>query len=98
MRLNAKTATAMILDFSHRTGVAVEDILGSSRRAHIVAVRQLYWKFLRDEAKFSFSEIANLCDVNHSSVIHGVRMAREKIEVGDKLILQLWELVKDVEC
>ena len=93
-RLNSKT---MIEDFSIRTGIAIDDILGSSRRAEIVAVRQLYWKFLHDNAGFSKSQIANLCDVSHVTVIHGIRAARERLEVGDKMACRLWNLVKDVE-
>jgi chromosomal replication initiation ATPase DnaA len=87
----------MIIEFSQRTGISTENILGRSRRVEIVAARQLYWLLLFDKAGFSPSEIANLNDVNHASVIHGVRMAREKLEVGDRLICDLWELVKDIE-
>ena len=87
----------MIEDFSQRTGIAVKDILGGSRRADTVTVRQLYWKFLHDNAGFSKSEISNLCDAHHATVIHGIRVARERLEVGDKMACAVWELVKDIE-
>lgn len=85
----------MILDFAARTGYTVEDILGESRKQELVAARQLYWKLLRHHG-FSIEEIARLSDFNHATVLHGVRVATERLEVGDKIACEAWEKVKDV--
>lgn len=87
----------MILEFSERTGFSVDEILGTSRRQEVVAARQLYWKLLREAGGFSYSEIAALSDRSHATVLHGVRVATERIEVRDKLVLPMWEKVKDLQ-
>ncbi len=87
----------MILEFSERTGFSVDEILGTSRKKELAAVRQLYWKLLREAGEFSYSEIAALSDRSHATVLHGVRVPTERIEVRDELVLPMWEKVKDLQ-
>ena len=89
--------TAALYTFSRRTGVSAEAILGTARRAEIVAARQLFWLILRDKVGASWTRIADFCDVTHPSVLSGVKNAREKLEVCDKLVCDMWELVEDME-
>lgn len=86
----------MILEFSERTGLSVDEILGASRKKEVVAARQLYWKLLREAGEFSYSEIGSLSGREHGTIIHGVRVATERIEVRDELVLPMWEKVKDL--
>ena len=55
----------MITEFSERTNIPVEDILGRWRKPHIVDARHLYWKLLHDHKKYGWSEIERLNDVTH---------------------------------
>lgn len=99
-RLNGKTMidfSAVLKDFSRRTGVSAESILGSSRREDIVAARHLLWHLLRDYGGATFAGIAEHFDATHPAILHGVKSVREKLEVGDKLVCEMWELVEDME-
>lgn len=89
--------TAALHHFSRCTGVPAGDILGSSRRAEIVAARHLYWLILRDKMGITYIGIADFCGVNHNTVVHGVNAVRDKLDIGDKLVCDLWELVEDID-
>lgn len=85
----------MISEFSRMIGFSVDEILGESRKQEIVAARQLYWKVLRD-AGFTFEEIASLCGMSHATVIHGVRVATERIEIADSITMGVWNKVREI--
>ncbi len=86
----------MITDFARLSGFSTGEILGDSRRAELVAARHLYWLFLHRRAGFSVQEISDLCGRTRATIIHGLRTARERIEIGDKKTIEVWEKVKDI--
>ena len=89
--------SAIVSDFSNRTGIAVEDILGSSRKMEVVAARHLLWHLLSDKTGASYTRIGKHFGRKHPAVIHGVKSVRSKLEIDDKIVGALWELVEDME-
>ena len=89
--------SAIASDFSNRTGIAVEDILGSNREMEVVAARHLLWHLLRDKTGATYSRIGRHFGRKHPAVIHGVKSVRSKLEIDDKIMGALWELVEDME-
>jgi chromosomal replication initiation ATPase DnaA len=72
----------LLEEYAKRTGIAVEDILGRSRRAEVVAARQVWWWYLRSYGR-GYSEIGRQFDRDHATVLQGVKHVVELIEVGD---------------
>lgn len=87
----------MISEFSKITGITEELILGKSRKNSITDTRHLYWYFLNEKAKFSVSEIAKLCGLDHSSITHGIEKIRGYLDSGDKWTVEMWNKVKNIE-
>jgi chromosomal replication initiation ATPase DnaA len=65
-------------EVSVRTGISVADILGRHRERQFVLARHEFWTELRGMG-FSYPDIATFCEVDHTSVIHGVRGHRERV-------------------
>ena len=60
--------------------VLPEQVLGRGRSRSVAAARHHLWLVLRDSLDFSYPEIAALFDVDHTTVLMGVRSYRGDIE------------------
>lgn len=87
----------MIVEFSKIVGVPVDDILGRSRKRHIVDARHLYWKLLREKSGLSFPRIAMLNERTSCTVLHGVDKTNGLLSIGDKVTCRMWNMVKGIE-
>jgi hypothetical protein len=83
----------MITEFSALTGVSETDIAGNSRQAHICDARHVYWFRLHE--RYNFSRIAQICRVNHTTVLHGVNRVNGQKDT-DKSIKRLLEQTKNI--
>lgn len=86
----------MITEVSRLTMVCVNDILSDSRMRHIVNVRHLYWYLLLQNG-FNLSEIGRMNNRTHSTVLHGINKAKELLSIGDKEMISIYELIKDIK-
>lgn len=55
--------------------VLIEDVFGARRHAHVVRVRHRIWLWLHEERRWSYPSIGALFDRDHTSVMHGAKMA-----------------------
>lgn len=88
----------MISDVEKLTGVNTFEILGRDRTKRTRLVRQLYWKLLYEKKGYGYSEIGRLNERNHSTIISGIKQANNLLETGDKLAVELWAKMKEIEA
>jgi chromosomal replication initiation ATPase DnaA len=55
--------------------VLLEDVFGTRRHAHVVRVRHRIWLWFHEERRWSYPSIGALFDRDHTSVMHGAKMA-----------------------
>ncbi len=87
----------MISEVSKRTGVSESIILGRKSTQLYNCVRYLYWKLLRDKKRFVFRHIAELCDVDTSTVQYGVKRVNGLLESNDEMAVKMWNIIKDIK-
>jgi hypothetical protein len=83
----------MIEELAQLTGIPESEILGGKRDRKTADVRQMYWYLLR-RSGYSYPAIGRLCGRNHSTIVNGCRHIRSLLDVGDKDITELYELIK----
>jgi chromosomal replication initiation ATPase DnaA len=86
----------MIIEFTKRTGIRAQEILGRVRTRRLNDARHLYWLLLYRNG-FCYSDIGRLAGRDHSTVISGIRRIRDLLETGDRLVGGMWEAVKDLD-
>lgn len=59
------------------TGQPIPDIMGKSRKAALCRVRERIW-LQAHEAGFSSVQIGRVFKRDHTSILHGIRNARQK--------------------
>lgn len=70
----------IIFKISQITGVTMQEIMGKSRKPHLIIARfACYWA-LCEVNKLSLSEAARYFRVHHSSIIHGKRTFEDRAE------------------
>jgi chromosomal replication initiation ATPase DnaA len=89
-------AMIMIIEFSARTGISVEDLLGRRRFQQIVEARQLYWYILSLNG-FRITEIARLNEREHGSIISGIRRIKGFLDTKDFTVTKMYYLTKDIK-
>lgn len=60
------------------------DIRAKSRERELVIARQCFFYVLRTQYRLSYTKIGDIFDKNHASVIHGERLVRDMLEIGDR--------------
>jgi chromosomal replication initiation ATPase DnaA len=78
----------MITEFSARTGIPVESILGRSRNAHMADAREMYYYILSLNG-FRVGEIAELMDRHHATVCCGIKRIKDLLDSKDPAIMKL---------
>jgi len=74
--------------------IEVEKLSGAKRVRHIVHQRFYLMWFLRKNTELSLSEIGELFDRDHATVMHGVKYHNDAIEINDKVYLKNTYLIK----
>lgn len=74
-RLEKLGLLADINKFCIDGNVLLEDVFSARRHAHVVRVRHRIWLWLHEERRWSYPSIASLFDRDHTSVMHGAKMA-----------------------
>lgn len=64
--------------------VTLKDVLSTSRRADVVAVRFEVWYVMNTEWKMSTVHIGELWGMDHTSVLNGLKRHREKLNGPDQ--------------
>jgi hypothetical protein len=72
------------------------DIRSKRRDRKLVLARQCFFYILRTQYRMRYQEIANIFDKNHASVIHGERVIRDMIYIGDRDTEDTLQTVVDV--
>lgn len=80
---------------SQITGVTMEQIKGKSRITRIVTARFACFWALYEMNNLSFSDIARLFGVHHTSIMHGISTFKGRSEMKQNYE---YHLVKDIIC
>lgn len=80
--INPEIIAAKIAD---SLGYDMDDIRSKSRHPHLVDTRVIISFMLRNHLgrKISMSEIGSLINVDHSSIVHYLRKAKNMMDIGD---------------
>ncbi len=71
------------------------DLRRKVRHQNYVAARYACFLWLRTNTCLSFSNIAEIFDMNHSTVIHGVNEMNIKLSINDAIATEYWNKIKD---
>ncbi len=72
-------------EYSEHIGVPEKDIIGDSRKYEHKIPRHLYWLYLFQNG-FTKRSIARKFNMNHSTIINGLRTVSNLIETEDKIL------------
>lgn len=86
----------MIDLYSKIVGVEPERILGNSRKVPLPDLRHMYWKLLKDNTDYTWQAIGELSNRHHATVIYGVNKVNDRLKMGDKRIVEMWDTVKNI--
>lgn len=83
-RLVERSLIEPVLAVCQRRGVTLEELCGRGRSRAVVQARHEAWLALREDPErcFSLPEIGRLFGVDHTTVLAGLRKARERVESG----------------
>ena len=65
--------------------ISLEDLKGDSRKGHLVEARQIIFYIFRKHFKYSFSEIGEMFNRTHATVLSGVNKISDYIEYDKDL-------------
>ena len=83
-------AARAMTEITKTYGVKRADIIGRSRRAHIVKARYALFSIMR-RLGMSYPQIGGLCGFDHTTVIYGV--ARHRGRVAESEEVAFWDRV-----
>lgn len=86
----------MIILFSQSLGLDPMDVLGTSREHPLPLARQLYWKCLRENARYTLKKIGRLSDRHHTTIYSGINKVNDLLSVNDQLTVEMWRKVKGI--
>lgn len=75
-----------IEEYSEQIGVPKEEIKGTSRKYEHRLPRQLYWLYLNTIAGISKRGIARKFNMDHCTIIRGLKTISDLIETEDKIL------------
>ena len=75
---------AMIARFCEETGFSRAQISGPQRRQPLVEARHELFRRLYATGRLSLSQIGRMFDKHHSTVLHGIRQAEERMSPQGK--------------
>lgn len=87
----AMNSILTIKEYSKQVGIP-ENMLKSSRKDQHKIPRQIYWLYLNSKG-ISKRSIARLFQMDHSSVINGIRTITNLLETRDKILSNYQELI-----
>lgn len=87
----------MITEFAKAVGMPEQQILGRSREDNLADARHLYWKLLKEKRNYSLSTIGRLNDRTHATIKSGIEKVNGMLAIGDKVITEMWDKVKNIE-
>jgi len=86
----------VIFKISQITGVTMQEIMGKSRKPHIIVARfACYWALI-EVNKLSLSDAGRYFKVHHSSIIHGKRTFEDRAEFKYNPEYQLIEQIANL--
>ena len=87
----------MIRAVAKETGVSVDDIMGNSRKRHIVVARYAYWYLLFMKKRCTILQISECCKVQYQRVRYGLLMFSDWLDFYHHDAIQIWGLINNIE-
>ena len=85
----------LVFKISQLTGITMTEIMGRSRKPHIIVARfACYWA-LCTKNKLSLSDAGRYFKVHHSSILHGIKAFEDRAEFKHNIEYQL---IKDISA
>ena len=79
--------------YAERTGIPVSVIKSKTRKTETVVARQVYWFYLKSQG-FGYSQIARIFEMNHSTVVHGIKKIEGFISVNEPYVGRYLDIIK----
>ena len=79
---------SIISEISRITGIKMDVIMGKSRQKQIISARFAAFYVLNKMYNVSFSDIGRVFNLNHSAIIHGIRVFEERSEIQENIEYQ----------
>lgn len=74
-----------LTEYSEHIGISEQELIGLSRKHKYSVPRQIYWLYLNCNGK-SYRKIAKKFNRNHTSILVGIRTAKNLIETNDSIL------------
>jgi chromosomal replication initiation ATPase DnaA len=78
-------------------GISPEKMLERTRKAYVVAARQVYFYFLYNELHWTLQKIADECNMNHATVMHSIRVVKDHADVEPDYNKKLFAIKKMID-
>ena len=79
---------SIISEISRITGIKIDVIMGVSREKRIISARFAAFYVLNKLYNVSFSDIGRVFNLNHSAIIHGIRVFEQRSEIEENVEYQ----------
>jgi len=86
----------MITEVERAFRIPASDILSTSRKVKLIQARQLYIYLLYKQG-FTHVEIANLIGLDRTTIIYTIKKIQDFLDIGDKITVEKWNLIKDIK-
>jgi chromosomal replication initiation ATPase DnaA len=77
-RLRSRRLIAIARSIAAQRCVDLADMLGTTHRKAATAARRELWLWVRDKYGYSYHELGELFERDHSTIMAGIRKAREQ--------------------
>jgi chromosomal replication initiation ATPase DnaA len=88
------TISEKLIAICKANDVTIEEIKSSSRKYRLVAVRQSFCFLSKKKTTLSLNQIGSLIDRNHATVIHSIKMTKNRKEMGEKDFIKIYRLCR----
>ena len=90
------TKNSVMSEFAKRIGVEPKQIIERNKGTHITDIRHLYCKLRYDMHDLTYTATGREIGRSHSTVKYGVERINSLLRYNDKIIVELWNKVKNI--
>ena len=95
---NSDSFERVVSAVSAELGVEIKDILSSAQVAQNVTARQMSFLILSEISTHSLSGIARAFEKDHSTLLHGIKVMKAKIQANRALGVAYWAIKSKLEA
>lgn len=89
-----KYSIKLLENVSKQTDITIDSLKSKRGKANINIVRFMYWKLVRDSTTLTYTQIGELANHNHATVINGINRINGFLDMKDIEIMELYNKLK----